>query len=547
MNRNMTKVSTISLLLIFIFGIILRFYYLPYDIPIVSDGFLSFVYAMKTVSVGELPLDYSTTNSGWANFLSLIFTFSDKTDPINLMNIQRIASIVFSALTVFPIFFILKKFVNQNVALLGSLLFIIEPRLLLISIEGINYSLFFFLFTTSIVFFLKKTYFSFYVSFACIALATLVRYEAFLLVIPFTIMYLSRFRDKRSILKFLGVISIFVLILASVGLLRMQATENICVDYTYGNICGENGFTNQILSGFEFIYINFILENQIEISQELDDYDEGIIFVEDTHIIQVIADSATNLGKFLILSLIPYFGFFILHNILKRKKESKIIPDFNLKFIIFSSAIMLLPAFYAYMREIDEIRYVLILIPLFCIFSVSFRDSIIQRIFRNKGILMVLVLLPIILSIGFIEFEKKDDISNMESFRVAQKITSLTDITNIYPQAGYIKAAELFNEWPELPDPVPSWEIGVSGYFERKFELVSTKGFDGVEDFIEKNRSRGLEYLVIDNETMLFDHLRNDIQDYGYLEKVFDSKELGFKNEFIIYKINFQKFEEMNI
>ena len=79
MNREMTKVSIISLLLIFIFGIGLRFYYLPYDIPIVSDGFLSFVYAMKTVSVGELPLDYSTTNSGWANLLSLIFEISSFT------------------------------------------------------------------------------------------------------------------------------------------------------------------------------------------------------------------------------------------------------------------------------------------------------------------------------------------------------------------------------------------------------------------------------------------------------------------------------------
>ena len=55
-----------------------------------------------------------------------------------------------------------------------------------------------------------------------------------------------------------------------------------------------------------------------------------------------------------------------------------------------------------------------------------------------------------------------------------------------------------------------------------------------------------MEYLVVDNETVLFDDLRSDIQDYEYLKKVFDSEELGFKNKFIIYEINFQKFEEMN-
>ena len=74
--------------LLVILGLAVRIYYTPFDIPIVTDGFFSFVYAVKTNFDGALPIGYITTNTGWANFLSLIFTLSDKTDPLQMMNVQ---------------------------------------------------------------------------------------------------------------------------------------------------------------------------------------------------------------------------------------------------------------------------------------------------------------------------------------------------------------------------------------------------------------------------------------------------------------------------
>ena len=86
---NSKKNIILYLVLILTLGLTLRFYYFPYDVPIATDGFFSFVYAMKTVFDSSLPIGYTTTNTGWSNFLSLFFVFSDTSDPLHLMDIQR--------------------------------------------------------------------------------------------------------------------------------------------------------------------------------------------------------------------------------------------------------------------------------------------------------------------------------------------------------------------------------------------------------------------------------------------------------------------------
>ena len=45
--------------------------------------------------------------------------------------------------------------------------------------------------------------------------------------------------------------------------------------------------------------------------------------------------------------------------------------------------------------------------------------------------------------------------------------------------------------------------------------------------------------------TDIFRELRNETKKYPYLEKKFDSKDLGYTNSFQIYKINYQKLGDM--
>ena len=535
---NSKKNIILYLGLILTLGLSLRFYYLPYDVPIATDGFYSFVYAAKTVFEGNLPIGYGTTNTGWANFLALFFSLSDTSDPFYLMQIQRSLSVILSSLTIIPAFFIFRKFVNIRWALFGCLLLIIEPRLLMSSLEGINYQLFFLLFVLAIALFLTKTKLTLFLSFGCIACATLVRYEGLLLLIPLSTMYFLKFKDKKSVVKFLGMIFIVIIILAPISVLRIQATENLCYETSFGVRCGSDGFTHDILVGQRFLShtLNAALGQEVsetaiyllnENNEKTDNY--AVLFVNK------IIVSFSALLKFIGLALIPYFAFFVLYNIILRIKNKKSIKlDWDKKMIVFTASIMFLPALYAYMRGIEEIRYVLIIIPLVCILSISWTNSISEKISKNLGVIIILMVLVLISSIIFIEFEKRDSIHDRESFLVSQKIVELTNMTNRFHQDGYVKTAVLSSSWPVLP------EASQNGKPIHVFQKVSTNDYDDLAEFIIDSRKYDLRYLVVDEDNELFAALRINPTVYPYLIKIFDSDEVGYKNHFMIYEIDYK-------
>jgi len=537
---NSKKNIILYLVLIITLGLGLRLYYFPYDVPIVTDGFYSFVYAVKTVFDSSLPVGYTTTNTGWSNFLSLFFVFSDTSDPLHLMDMQRTLSIILSTITIIPAFFIFRRFADTRWALFGSFLLAVEPRLLLISLEGINYSLFFFLFVLTITFFLKKTNFWLFLSFVCIACSTLVRSEGLLLVIPLSIMYFIRFRDKKSILRFLGMIFVFAIIILSVGILRIQATENICNESFFGVTCGQDGFSSHFFGGSSLLQKYVISGERIP-----DDRYIGDDFLREAYnkpggndVVQAANESFSRLAKFLGLALIPYFGFFVLFNVISRIKNWK---NFNLNFdskvILSCIGIILLPALFAYVRGIDEIRYVLVALPLFCIISISWNKSISEKISKNWGIIIILMILVLTLSIIFIEFEKRDSIHDRESSLVSQKIVELTNITNNFHQSGYVKTSVLISSWPVLP------EAGQNGKPIHVFQKMPTNNYHDLEEFIADSKKFDLRYLVIDKDDKLFDDLRKNPAGYPYLNKIFDSNDFDFENHFMIYEINYKLFD----
>ena len=529
---NSKKNIILYLVLILTFGLGLRFYYFPYDVPIVTDGFFSFVYAMQTVFDSSLPIGYTTTNSGWSNFLSLFFIFSDTSDPLHLMDIQRTLSIILSTITVIPAFFIFRRFVGVRWALFGSFLLSVEPWLLLISLEGINYSLYFFLFILTISLFLKKTNVSLLLSFACIACATLVRYEGLLLLIPLSIMYFLKFKDKKSIIRFLGMIFIFMIILMPVAALRIQATENICYESFFGVICGEDGIFEKVLSGPYFIEKYFISESPVLGDPAHEKIDKPMF----DHFIFI---SINNFVKFLGYSTIPFFAFFILFSlglIIKNRTFWKF--DWDKKMILLTAGIMLLPAIYAYGRGIEEVRYVLVAIPLICILSIYWTNIISEKISRDKKIIVILVILVLISSVIFIEFNKRDSVLDRESYLISEKIIGITDVTNTFNKNGYIKTAVLTSNWPDLLEP------DESGKLIHMFHKILSEDFDDMEHLITESRKDGLQYIVIDEDTRLFADFRKNPSEYPYLDKVFDSDDYDFINHFRIYKINYSIFDK---
>jgi hypothetical protein len=333
-------------------------------------------------------------------------------------------------------------------------------------------------------------------------------------------------------------IFIVIIILAPISVLRIQATENLCYETSFGVRCGSDGFTHDILVGQRFLShtLNAALGQEVsetaiylfnENNEKTDNY--AVLFVNK------IIVSFSALLKFIGLALIPYFAFFVLYNIILRIKNKKSIKlDWDKKMIVFTASIMFLPALYAYMRGIEEIRYVLIIIPLVCILSISWTNSISEKISKNLGVIIILMVLVLISSIIFIEFEKRDSIHDRESFLISQKIVELTNMTNSFHQSGYVKTAVLSSSWPVLP------EASQNGKPIHVFQKVSTNDYDDLAEFIIDSRKYDLRYLVVDEDNELFAALRINPTVYPYLIKIFDSDEVGYKNHFMIYEIDYK-------
>ena len=530
--------SIIYLILIIIGGLIIRFYYFPTDVPIATDGYFSFVYANKIIFEEALPIGYTTTNTGWSYFLALFFQSSDVSNPLHLMHIQRTLSIIFSTIIAIPLFFIFKKFVNEKWALFGSFLLVMEPRLLLISIEGLNYSLYYFLFGTTIALFLKKTNYSFFFAFMCIAFSTIVRFEGLLLIIPGIIIYILRSNENRSFKKLACMIFLVIIILAPISMMRMNATEDICYDYILTEVCGGDGITQNIIDGVNFFYDRGVMQTPITNPEDkMFDNLEALDRTSGKYLFDFVGIKIIeNLFKFSAWATIPYFILFIVFStllIIKNKAIFKL--DWNKKTILITTGVMFLPAIYAYAREIDEVRYVLIILPLLCILSVSFSKFVSEKIQDNKKTLTVLIILVLILSIMFIEFKKRDTVHDLESYLVSEKIIELTDKSNRFNQGGYVKAAILISEWPNLP------KAGDNGKLILDYTSISTQKYNDFEDFMNNSKKLDLKYIVIDRDNKFFNEIKEYKHKYDYLEKEFDSKDMNFENEFIIYKINYEK------
>ena len=520
--------KTFYFLLIISFGFGLRLWYFPLDVPIANDGFFSFVYSVKTIFDGNLPVGYITTNTGWPYLLSVFFTFFENAEPLQLMNLQRILSVTISVLTIIPAFFIFKRFVNEKLALFGCLLLILEPRMFLISLEGIDYTLFFFMIVLSLSLFLKESKSSIFLSFICIALGSLIRYEAILLLIPFSVIFFVRYRRKNDILKFIGLSITVLLILVPISFLRIDATDDYCYNTILGENCGRDGIFSNLLDRATSINDKVI---------GIPDTDDPIYNTDSPMIGHFLFLSFTNLFKFLITILIPYFFIFLILSVIKFVKKDNWKMNWKIATIISTTCVTLLPAIYAYGRGIEEYRYVLMAIPLICIVSILGIEYI-SKIKNDRRIMVLLISIVIITSISFIEIKKIDYQYERESFKISQEIISLSDISNNFDNAKYIKTAQLMDKWPELPEP------DEYGKIKETFYKISVKEFDNIESFIIDSEKLGLRYFVVDQNEDLFKELIKNPDKYSFFNLKFDSQEHGYENIFLIYEIDFNEFNE---
>ena len=123
-NRN----SAILLLSLVFGGILMRLYFTPFHIPLSLDAIDYFSYAVAMNREGIFPTGYLFSNFGLSTFLSITFLDSNNFEMIELMNIQRIFTILISSFTAIPIYLLSKNFFQREIAILSASLFILGSK-----------------------------------------------------------------------------------------------------------------------------------------------------------------------------------------------------------------------------------------------------------------------------------------------------------------------------------------------------------------------------------------------------------------------------------
>ncbi len=512
-----------------------RLYVFPFDLPITQDAFLYFFYAIDTMLLGEFPKSYTFPNSGWPMFLSVIFPVFDLNSAMQFMTIQRFASTFFSLITVIPIFFLARKFFGKNLSLLCTIFFIFEPRIIQNSFSGLTDPLYIFLATSSLALFLSENKKIVCIGFILISLISIVRYEGLILLIPYSIMFFIKFRKtgKKLIFQYILILLISFLIILPFAYLRYETT-------------GSDGFTS-IISGPRYIVETSSNSSVADHKSLLEFFSYGIV----------------GMTKFLGWSMIPSFIIFVPIGFLIffKKFDNKKIT------ILLYSFFLILPAFYAYTRELSEIRYLLVLYPIFSLFSIFFIDFIMKKL-SKKNFLVVLIILGLLVSSSLFLYIKLPDYEHeKESLEIARYIIENTKIINEYfPETEKLIYVKLeYTDFPTLSsktainhnlppidkivtllDPLKVTEIESTPLYKEQPKFLS----ESVVDYIEITRNYGLTHIVTDGNNAnpeILNDLFFDENRYPFAIKEFDSSDLGYHYHVKIFKIDYDKFDQFLI
>ncbi len=490
------KNSIILIAVIMVSSLLLRLYFFPYGIPVTHDALSYFWYASDISILEKLPNGYTFGNNGWPVFLSPFFTILNSNNMISYMELQRTISIIFSVLTVIPVYFLCRSFVNYKFAILGAAIFAFEPRLIQDSLLGLNSSMYIALGTLALVLFFSSNKYARYYSFAIMGFASLIRSEGLFLFFALSIMYFFNYRkNKNEIIKYAILLLIFIIVITPMAILKTQAN-------------GNDGLSSRIIG---------------TTSQIIEDNSTGKLGIFD-----YLFNGFITFVKFFGWDLIPIFIFFVPIGIflIFRKR------NYERTTIIVTSIIISIPILYAYSAQALDTKYFYPLYPIFCILSAIAMKKFSEFNHRINFLIIIVIIMIFVASFIFLNIIIKDSEYQKEYLVVAQYVTNNTRGINGYdPEDGLVRGMEINEKWPILKSS-----------FSNKITIINNVEFNSLKDFIIHEKHDGLTHLVIDenkNRTPFLKDVYLNEDDYPYLLKVFDTKNLGYKHGVKIFKIDY--------
>ena len=426
-----------------------------------------------------------------------------------------------SVITIIPMYYLSKVFIEKKYAIIATILFAFNPRIIENSISGNPEPMYIFAIVLMLYTFFQHGKNYPYITFGIIGIISTIRYEGVLLFIPISLLYFYRYKfSKKIILKYFIAITVFLLIIISWGMMKIDLT-------------GSDGIISHVSAGPT--YYSTIIDGT-------EDPNEAIISFLKTGI--------TNMIKFLGLATLPLLTFLIPLGIYTMISKGKL-ANF---LILFSIVIVLLiPAFYAYSRNFQEVKYLLVIFPIFCIFSSFFIRNITEKMKHKKSFLILFTGIIIASTIGFIEYKNLDDVNKNEVYEFSKVVYSTASITNYFSHAEYLDSmkTEFIEEFPILRKDLP---VGIPILYTDRSMVVHGQVFpniqyDDVEEFIEKHRITGLTHIIVDkgdSRSDIFDDIFLNEEKYTYLTKIFDTFDNGYKDYHAkIFVLDYNEFYKL--
>lgn len=510
------KKDILVLVSIIVSGFVLRIIYCPFQLPLELDAIDYMIYGSLLSEKNQFPTELVFPNNGWPSLLSLFFEGKNN-DIFTLMNTQRIVSIVFSVLTIIPIYFIIKKFINSKLVFLGPILFAFEPRLVLNSTLGITEPLFLFLATLSIFFILSKNLNLNYLSFFMAGLITLVRYEGLLIILPLLVYFIIKNKNnKKIILKIILCLTIFLMVITPMSIIRIETM-------------GFDGIFSHFIGGVN--YIDNVIISALPDEDDLLYYGDP----EKNNIGFFVKTGISNyFSNVLIISIPTLLLFFILTIFYFTKNFQTLKINKEKLFGIIWLISMSIPSFFAYARGINEPRYLLILYPILFLLFTFVIYKLTTNINNLKIIQYSVICFIIITSLLYLQLENSNIHIKEENFKISKEIIKKIEIINSNPIDGnFLKVSSLIDQWDI--DNI-NFENGEIITKIKKINIDNKSLAEILED-------KELTHLVIDEKNknnFMYQIFLNE-KDYDYLEKVWDSKDEGFNYHIKIFRIDYEK------
>ena len=533
------------LILICVISLGLKLYTVDFSIPPHGDDF---VYVIDAVQYNQGDFFVSQKkNPGWPLFLAPFMSIINSNDLLDYTNLARVLGLIISTATIFPMYFLARKFFDEKYSLIAASLFAFEPHLNYNSGAALSEPLLILVLITSMIFILHNKTKYFYLAFVFAGLCWWVRLEVIYPILAIIFIYFIVHRDKSNFLRNFSLCIIFLLIIISAILVQryIQFDDPFYVWYT-GTIFADNyaGIFSQEDPGI----INFVEEYGIS----------GLI----DRLVNGLANLFNALFRILFPYLIVLIPFGVLFSLRPIKQKLRNIKA-NWIMIIVTISILIIP-----FAVVEERRYLFSLFPFLIILS----TIPIQRVTdyglstfsfneRQKSTFLVIIVGIVILLSGiftmgitgfgygppnlalenekikFTEYLVENFDGKMLRDEVVNDYLAYVNITSGDNDFKTFKSPRGKNPYPDLHEPGKVVRMSVYG--------------KTVEELVTNGETRDLKYIAILAKGSYYSPFLNDLYynegKYPYMKKIFDSNEMNYKEFKIkVFEIDYKIYHDLN-